>query len=88
MQRENLLTDHGVKASAVVVGRHEDVVCAVVSFPEWKFCGDEVNGGGEETAGVTQRGESIKNAEIAGDVDGDEKKICRFRVQCSYWASQ
>lgn len=57
------------------MGGDEDVVAAAGAIPEGELGGDEVHGGGEKRAGVVERRESIRSAEITRHVDRDKEKI-------------
>ena len=64
-----------MKARAEVVGSDEDVVGSSAAVPEWVFGGDQVDGGGYESARVANRREAIDGAEVARHVNGDEEEI-------------
>lgn len=75
-----------MEASAEVVRGDEDVVGAEGAIPEGVIGGDELDGGGEEGAGVADGGEAIDGAEVAGDVDGDKEEVGLVRVKRPYVA--
>ena len=59
----------------------EDVVVATGTIPKRVFGGDDVDGGGQEGAGVTNGREAINGAEVAGDVDRDEEEVSLIWVK-------
>lgn len=79
---------HGVEARAEVVRGNEDVVRAPGPVPKRVLGGDDVDGGGDEGAGVTDGREAIDRAEVAGDVNWDEEEVSLIRVKRPYIAGQ
>lgn len=55
--------------------RDEDMICAGAPVPEWELRRDDLYGGSDQRSGVSDGGESIDSAEVAGDVDGDEEEV-------------
>lgn len=70
------------------MGSDEDVVTSVAAVPERVFRGHEIDGGGNKSARVPNRGEAVHGAEVAGNVNGDEEKISFVRVKRANLALQ
>jgi hypothetical protein len=81
-------THHGMEAGAEVVGRDEDVVGPRGAVPVRHPGSDEVDGIGEQTSGVRQRGEAVGRGEVAGDVDGDEEEVGVLGARCAAGVGQ
>jgi hypothetical protein len=79
---------HGMEAGAEVVGRDEDMVGPGGAVPVRHPGPDEVDGVGEQTSGVRQRGEAVGRGEVAGDVDGDEEEVGVLGARCAAGVGQ
>jgi hypothetical protein len=77
-----------MEAGAEVVGRDEDVVGPRGAVPVRHPGSDEVDGIGEQTSGVRQRGEAVGRGEVAGDVDGDEEEVGVLGARCAAGVGQ
>lgn len=53
----------------------------VGTVPERELCRNKTDGRTDERTSVGDRRESVDGAEVAGDVDRDEKEVC-FRWVC------
>lgn len=86
MRNGFLCSNHGVKASSVIVRGDKDVVSAETPIPKRQLGGDMLNRGCQERACMSDGGEAIYGAEVAGHVDGDEEEISFPRVKSPYVA--
>lgn len=84
MRNGFLFSNHGVKASSVIVRGDKDVVSAETPIPEWQLGGDMLNRGCQKRACMSDGGEAINRAEVAGHVDGDEEEISFPWVKSPY----
>lgn len=59
----------GVETGTKIVRCHKDMIGTVAPVPEGVLSGNEFNRRGDEPAGVSDGGEAINGAEVAGNVN-------------------
>lgn len=57
------------------------MIRSIGTIPEWKLCGNEIDGRTDERTSMGDRRESVDGAEVARDVNWDKEEIC-FRWIC------
>lgn len=77
-----------MKTCTEIMRSDENVVGSSASVPEWIFGGDEFNCGGDKSACMSNRRESVNGAEVARNVNGNEEEISFVRVKSSNIAFQ